>query len=305
MDSFIEHQIHPPAVRTKKDTAILLAAQTIQETPPAGNDLAFMHSVLCQVGLPRSKVDGHEFLRRQGAAWISVQAGFLDENHGPVQQPVPYGPLPRLALAWVSTYAIRHKVREIPVGDSAAAFLRQLGKSTSGGARGGYAALRIQMHALAACRLQLGYKGRTFNGQPIQQFDAWTTEVDHGQKSLWPGILVLSEHYFHELIDGGGVPLDLRAMQALKGSALALDVYAWLAHRLYRLAPRGQWLSWRQLFGQFGQEYTGARPINDFQKAFKAATRDALAVYPKAKVKLNASGMLMLPSNPPVSKSVE
>lgn len=290
--------------RGKKDVAILAAAHCIQAKPPEGDDLAFMHSVLCQVGLPRSKVDGHEFTRRQGAAWICVQAGYLDEGGGQVRQSVPYGPMPRLALAWVSTYALRHNTREVPIGDSASAFLKQLGKTTSGGSRGGYSTLRAQMHALAACRLQLGYKGRTFNGQPIQQFDAWVTANDSGQKALWPGLLVLSDQYFREL-QAVGVPLDTRALQALKGSALALDVYTWLAHRLHRLGVSGQWLSWNQLFGQFGQEFTGLRPLNDFQKVFKVALRDALAVYPAARVKLDALGLLMLPSQPPVGKSVE
>ena len=29
----------------------------IKENPPKGDDMAFTHSILCQVGLPRSKVD--------------------------------------------------------------------------------------------------------------------------------------------------------------------------------------------------------------------------------------------------------
>lgn len=45
---------------------------------------------------------------------------------------------------------------------SAADFLRLMGYDRQGGR---YSTLRPQMHALAACRLQLGFKGRTFNGQ--------------------------------------------------------------------------------------------------------------------------------------------
>jgi hypothetical protein len=51
---------------------------------PASKDMAFMHAVFCHVGLPRSKVDGREFMRRSGAAWLNVQAGYLDEGNGPV-----------------------------------------------------------------------------------------------------------------------------------------------------------------------------------------------------------------------------
>ena len=94
--------------------------------------MAFTHAVFCQVGLPRSKVKSREFMRRSGAAWVNVQAGFLDEGNGPVEQPIPYGALPRLALAHVGTYAVRYKTREIPIGDSAAEFLQWMGMGDDG-----------------------------------------------------------------------------------------------------------------------------------------------------------------------------
>jgi len=84
---------------TRQENKLLEAASDIYGTPPTGTDMAFTHAVFCQVGLPRSKVDGREFMRRSGAAWVNVQAGYLDEGNGPVQQLVPYGALPRLALA--------------------------------------------------------------------------------------------------------------------------------------------------------------------------------------------------------------
>lgn len=159
----------PRALMSKADGKLLDYAVTIANEPPDGEDMAFSHAILCQVGLPRAQIAEREFMRRSGDAWLSVQAGYLDEGNGPVAQPVPYGVMPRLALAWVSTYAKRHKTREVPIGDSAAQFLRLVGMDTQG-AR--YKTLRTQMHALAACRLQLGFKGRTFNGQPVEQFDA-------------------------------------------------------------------------------------------------------------------------------------
>jgi hypothetical protein len=137
---------------TAQQINLLDASADIYSTPPDGDDWAFMHSVFCQVGLPRAKVEEREFMRQSGAAWVNVQGGWLDEGNGPVQQPIPYGALPRLALAHVSTYAVRNKTREIPIGDSAAEFLRLMGMDDQG-AR--YVNLRKQMHALAACRLPL------------------------------------------------------------------------------------------------------------------------------------------------------
>ncbi|WP_430542029.1 replication protein RepA [Xanthomonas euvesicatoria] len=83
----------------------------------------------------------------------------------------------------------------------------------------------------------LGFKGRTYNGQPVQQFDAWIADRGANQRALWPGKMVLSEDYYSSLIESA-VPLDNRALMALKGSALALDIYAWLAHRLHPTSPQ-------------------------------------------------------------------
>src|SRR5699024_9094591 len=113
-----------PRILTVQESKLMEVAAEIATFAPTGEDMTFTHAVLCQVGLPRSKVDGREFMRQSGAAWVNVQAGYLDEGKGPVLQPLPYGVMPRLALAWVSSYAKRHNTREIPIGDSAAEFLR-------------------------------------------------------------------------------------------------------------------------------------------------------------------------------------
>lgn len=293
-------KLKQPGTLKQSELKLIEVSAEIMSTPPDGEDMAFTHSVLCQVGLPRSKYDGREFMRQSGAAWINVQAGWLDEGKGPVQQPVPYGPLPRLALAWISTQAVRTKEREIAIGNSASEFLQLLGKPTSGGVRGSYATLRKQMHALAACRLQLGFKGRTFNGQPVEQFDAWLSNEDTGQKALWPGVLVLSESYHKSLLESA-VPLDNRALMALSDSALALDVYAWLAHRLHRIEGRGVTLHWKAIRDQFAQEYKGKDPDKDFKKEFLPALKKVLAVYPQAKVKPVKGGVLLLGSPPPIA----
>jgi hypothetical protein len=281
---------------TRSQAKLLDAGALIADEPPSGDDMAFTHAVLCQVGLPRSKIDGREFLRQSGAAWVNVQAGLLDEGSGPVLQPIPYGAMPRLALAWVSTYAKRHNTREIPIGDTAAEFLRMMDMDSQGGR---YTTLRRQMHALAACRLQLGYKGRTFNGQPVEQFDAWLSNRETRQKALWPGVMLLSESYHRELMENA-VPLDNRALHALKGSALALDVYAWLAHRLHRIDGRPVILHWKSLREQFAQEYAGKDPDKDFKKEFLPVLRAVQVVYPKAKVKQVTGGLMLLSSPPPI-----
>lgn len=286
-----------PGEITRRTVTLAHRAAAIATHPPTGEDMAFTHAVLCMVGMPRAKVTGREFLRESGSAWVNIQAGYLDEGNGPVPQPVPYGVMPRLALAWVSTEAVRKREPEIRIGDSAAEFLRLVGIRDSTGRR--YATLRQQMHALAAARLQLGFKGRTYNGQPVEQFDAWLSNRSAGQRPLWPGVMKLSEGYYHSLLEGA-VPLDNRALMALSGSALALDVYMWLAHRLHRIEGRGIVLHWKSLREQFAQEYTGRNADKDFKKSFLPALRKVLAVYPQAKVKSVTGGVLLIGSPPPI-----
>ena len=58
---------------------------------------------------------------------------------------------------------------------------------------------------------------------------------DADQRVLWPSTVTLSADYFASL-QQHAVPLDPRAIAALAGSALALDVYVWLAQRLHRIS---------------------------------------------------------------------
>lgn len=304
--------VPPKAARTKRDGKIVAVAAKISDELPSGEDMAFMHAIMCQVGLPRSRVghknadgkwvDAIEFERQCGGAALSVAAGKLWDGKQFVQQPIPYGALPRLMLAWMNTFAVRHKTPEIPVGNSVAEFLRILGKDTSGGKKGGYTVFRTQMQALSACRITLGFnaggKAYTYDGKPIKQFEAWLNTHD-SQATLWPGVVTFSEDYFRTLISHA-VPLDVRALSALKGSALAMDAYTMLADRLHRITGRPVLLYWANLRNQFGQEYQGKEPDKDFKKKFLPALRDALAVYPQAKVKQVTGGLLLMSSPPPI-----
>lgn len=302
-----------PAKSTRKrDEKIIDVGSTIANDPPSSAEMAFMHAIMCQVGLPRSKVghrdgtggwiDEFTFERQCGNAALSLSAGKLWDGKQFVQQPIPYGSLPRLMLAWMNTFAVRYKTPEVSVGNSASEFLRLLGKDTSGGERGAFTMFRKQIQALSACQMTLGFnsagKAYTYDGKPIKQFQAWVARSED-QPALWPGVVTFSDEYYRTLISHA-VPLDIRALSALKGSALAMDAYTWLADRLHRIEGRPVTLYWANLRDQFGQEYQGKDADKDFKKKFLPALNDALAVYPKAKVKRVTGGLLLMSSPPPI-----
>lgn len=274
---------------------LLASSELIRATSPVGDDLAFHHSLLCSAALPRRFIQSREFLRQVGEGWLHVQAGILDVGDGPVLQPVPYGSMPRLALIWISTIARRSNSREVSIGRSAADFLRMLGFDKQGGR---YSTLRLQLHALAACRMQLGFRGRTINESVIKRIDAWLPSA-YNQRATWPGSLVLDAEFFEELVQHS-VPLDARALHVLRGSALAIDVYAWLAHRLYRLNHRPLWLPWQTLKDQFGHEYVGKHGLGDFSASFKTALGKVVMVYPAARICIERGGIELRQSPPPV-----
>ena len=288
---------------TKREKRLIDTAAEIAGEPPDHDDRAYMHSIMCQVGLPRSKVEGTSFERHSGGAALLVEAGKLWDGKQFVQQPIPYGAMPRLMLAWMNTYAVRFNSPEIPVGDSASEILRMLGHhNINGGRNGVYTTFRKQVQALSACRMTLGFnvngRAHTYEGKPIKHFEAWIS-VDEKQRPLWPGSVTFSQDYYLTLKDHA-VPLDLRAFIALKGSALALDIYAWLAQRLHRIEGRPIVLHWTNLRDQFAQEYQGKNADKDFKKKFLPALRNALAVYPEAKVKQVTGGIMLMPSPPPI-----
>ncbi|HHW4685818.1 MAG TPA: replication protein RepA, partial [Xylella sp.] len=157
---------------------------------------------MCQVGLPRSKVEGSSFERISGAAALLVEAGKLWDGEKFVQQPIPYGPMPRLMLAWMNTYAVRFNTPVIPIGDSASEFLRMLGKGSNGGRNGAYTTFRKQVQALSACRMTLGFnangRAHTYEGKPIKHFDAWLSGKEE-QRPLWPGTVSFFDDYYQTL----------------------------------------------------------------------------------------------------------
>lgn len=291
----------PTVKKPSRPVARLIeAAAAIQEDPP--DEVDFLHSILCEVGIPRSRTEQRVFERNNDFMSIRLEAGALFLDGQWIEQPLPYGTKPRLVLIHVSTEAVRTRSPKVEVGRSMSEFLRRLGLGNNGGRKGPLTLFKTQMQALAACRMQLGFhrQGNSTtitNAQPIEKFEAWISRED-GKRIVWPGKLELSEKFYNSLQEHA-VPLDYRAVASLSHSSLALDVYTYLAHRLCRIGTRkGLTLTWRKLQQQFGQEFSDPK---DFKDSFSIALKQALAVYPKARVGPIEGGLLLKPSPPPVS----
>lgn len=282
---------------------LLELSSDISVTAP--EELAFSHSVLCQTSLPAAQPKGEVLVweRRQGKATLLVEAGkALNPSTGHFEQlPLPYGPKARLLLLHLNSEAVRRQSPVIPVEDTMSAFFRRLMGRTQDGRQSKM--LKTQLASLAAATFRMGFtqtqdRGLQIDTKVVRAFNLWF-EKNRQQRVLWPDTLRLSTDYYESLTEFA-VPLDERAIAALAHSAVALDLYCWLAQRLHRVpAEKPQFITWLGLQEQFGQGYTRLRAFREF---FIGMLQQVRTAYPEARLDVDGQGMRLWQSPPPVRK---
>jgi hypothetical protein len=88
------------------------------------------------------------------------------------------------------------------------------------------------------------------------------------------------------------VPIDIRALRALRRSPMALDIYCWLTYRMSYLR-KPTLIPWFALEAQFGADYSRTRA---FREAFLEHLKSVLVIYPGAKVEPLPDGLELRPS---------
>ena len=79
----------------------------------------FMARMMTLCSLPRSNPGQRkEYVRRNGPYTLVMTAGYPYK--------LPFGNLPRLLMAWISTEAVRTQSRVLVLGDSLSEFMRKL-----------------------------------------------------------------------------------------------------------------------------------------------------------------------------------
>ena len=217
---------------------------------------------------------------------------------------LPYGNLPRLILAWVSTEAVRTQSRELVLGKSLSEFMRELGIYNSGG--NPQTRLRNQMRRLFGCTVSLIYEDErgaaSASSLVADRTEFWWNERKPDQPSLWESKIRLGEDFFNEIINHP-VPLDMNTLTALKRCSLGLDLYLWLVYRTFALrAPLR--LTWRQLYRQFGlhpDKASDKKTVQNFRIKVLRELKKIKIAWPELKY-ATAPGMLILsPSTPAIA----
>jgi hypothetical protein len=249
--------------------------------------LGFIARAMVQATLPHSKVVGNEFTRVNGNYSLSIMA--------PSSIGLPYGTIPRLLLAWLTTEAVKTKSRELELGDSLSGFMAELDMMPTGGRWGSITRLKDQSRRLFSSSITAVYEDgpgfAVINQAVADKAQFWWDNKHPEQAGLWKSTVTLSENFFNEVIDRP-VPIDMRAIRALKKSPLALDIYSWLTYRASYL-KRPTVIPWASLALQFGSDYSRLRA---FKEAFLQELKKVVLVYGQVQIEATEQGLIVKPS---------
>lgn len=286
-------QVLPAPSRTSD---LIAMALEIEETDVrASGQLGFMARALTQTTLPHSKMIGTEFERSNGIYTLSI--------HVPKKIGVlPYGAIPRILTAWISTEAVKTQSPDLVLGHSLRDFMVKLGLSNSGGERGDITRLKSQAKSLFSSAVSIikddEEAHNTFGVENIMMIRGaqllWNPRKPDEQ-GLFNSHLNLTEDFF-KMITDRPVPIDLRVLHALRRSPLAMDIYVWVVYRLF-ITRKDVLIPWINLRGQFGASYAQTpQGLLDFKREFVRRLKEVLIYYPRAKVTPLRGGLMLSPS---------
>ena len=276
---------------------------TAREADP---DLGFMARTMALCSLPRTNPGNRLQYKRVNGPYTLYMTATAGNK-------LPFGTLPRLLLAWVSTEGVKTQSPVLVLGKSLAEFMGKLGLHMSGGSnRGDRTRLRNQMDRLFNSTVSLVYEDRRPDNS-MQVKDTFTSPVARkthlvwnprrpDEPVLWESTIELGQDFFNEIIRHP-VPLDMNILKAMKRSPLGLDFYLWLTYRTFTL-NRPIRLSWPRLYRQFGVDPAKAddnRTVQDFRKDCLRELKKIKTAWPELNY-FTPKGVLQLyPSKPAIT----
>lgn len=123
----------------------------------------------------------------------------------------------------------------------------------------------------------------------------WWDEKQPDAPMLFESWVELGEDFFKAITEAP-VPVDMRALKALKQSPLALDLYAWATYTAYNVNRTGKRrsVSWDLLHKQMGADY---KDLQEFRKMALQALKKIQAVYPQFHMETVRGGIAVLPGS--------
>ena len=291
--------------RLSNDELRVLRLSSEQAKANYQTDIGFSPVLFSQVSLPYRKPDKDAIYweRRNGEAALRVVPLLGKDSDGQVTRRYPFGVVPRLLVAYLTSEAKKNNSRTISLGANLNEFVQILGMG-----RGGQTAARLREQLAATFGSTIEFDGLVFeDGQSVLRHgyfrfaDHWDEIInstrrdgrtpDDLSKFGWVPEVQLSERYFKE-IDDRSMPIDLKVLAAIRHSAMSIDIYLWLTHKMYSLESMTR-VKWSDLQFQFGTQFERKR---SFRAYFTAQLAIVQAVYPGLKVEATADFLILRPS---------
>ena len=269
-------------------------AEAVGAVGSASSTAGAVYSGWCMLGLPYRKPKGekeHIWRISTDYADITVQSGTIKHDDGSTEfAGVPFGAYARMCLIALQSEALECGSRDIELGATAYDALRRLGLPDGGKV----AELALgQLERLARChvsfRIGTDLKGLEINERLVEAFS-----YDTDGKRFIKKIRLSTA--FYDGLRRHPVAIDRGAVQKIRNSPVALDIYLWLSYRLPAIEAETP-ISWTALWRQFGH---GIGTFRFFKRPFAENAELARSVYPMANFSLTPNGIILRPSPSPL-----
>jgi len=288
-----------------------------QEQARQAGKIGYVAQVFVHAALPyRKPMDDAgtelEFWQRSsGMTKLVIQSGArlidtvgVDRNGRPVNEVerigIPFGSFPRILLAFLTSEVVLKKSPEIELGKGVRDWFERLGIRCTGGDNGTIRAVRMQLDRLLNAKISVTEGGEQQregqfllaegqqHGPRAWWFDAQKKpSTNKTTTAVWQPRIMLSPTFF-ESLKNRAVPVNLRAMNALSQSPMAMDLFVWLSYRSDMLRKETL-VPWIALWNQFGSDSA----MNKFQENVRRALRQVQRVYPEVKVEPVRNGLVL------------
>lgn len=265
-----------------------------------GDVIGFTPYFTTQFGLPHSPVKGNLWQKKNGTETLTV---YSDCPYG-----LPSGSKPRLLLAWVATWQVRHpNATIIDLGTNVSRFLeRELDLPRTGRY---IKDVRLEIIRLFSATISIVNNDPNIKlykregTQLSENMVLWGDPCKDGQDSLLPSHIELSAKFRASILERP-VPFDLRALSILTPSSLAMDYYVWFTRVMFSL-KKSRLVPWKALHDQFGAQYDWESKKSRF--AFRSHSKRQICdrvrlAYPDLRVSfpVDQDGIMLHPSPTPV-----
>jgi hypothetical protein len=291
-------------VEPEAETLVRIASEVLGDEKGRSG---YSYSGLCLTSLPHRKLkDDQAWERTVGPLTLIIEPGRIKLGDEPSKfLGVPHGARARLILIYLQTQAVLTNSREVSLGRSMREWMGRMGLSVGGETA---SALRAQARRIATCSMRFSWQTEGKHGDKASTLVSNERIIKSGlffhdnshdrrQETLFEDRVLLDGDFFEQL-RRHPVPLRDAAIQQLKDSSTALDIYVWLAYRLHHLERRTT-IEWTSLYQQFGAGY---RHKWAWKPKFIQALGEAVAAYPEAVVEVDDNCVVLHPSPPPVRK---